>query len=167
MPGGNYTVVDGPVAGQDIYVGGSGKGSILDRQSDLHVVGPDDDCEEPHVHGTIDGKDEPVGTCGWGRVLALSKTTPLVRSLANAITEEERAIASILAQPPGKLHWELALYGQLGIEHALEALAAAEKSGAVASGNAQKIRVRLMPTTRRVRRSPGNFGTRCRSNAKR
>ena len=66
-----------------------------------------------------------------------------MRQTANAITEEERAIASILEQPPAKLHWELALYGQLGVEHALDELAKAEKSGAVASGNADRIRSRL------------------------
>jgi len=57
-----------------------------------------------------------VGGCGWGRILILSKATALLRTIANAVTEEERAAASIQEQPPGKLHWELALYGQLGLE---------------------------------------------------
>jgi hypothetical protein len=143
VPTGNYTMVDGPVAGQDIYVGGSGAISILDRKTNARVVAADDDCDEPHLHGTIDGKDEPAGGCGWGRVLVLTKATPTLRALANAITEEERAVASINAQPPTKLHWELVLYGQLGIEHALAALAEAEKSGAVSSATADRIRSRL------------------------
>ena len=38
VPAGNYTLVDGPQAGVDIFVGGSGNISILDRQSVAHVV---------------------------------------------------------------------------------------------------------------------------------
>ena len=93
VSGGSYTIVDGKEAGLDVHVGSSGKASILDRKSDLHAVSADDDCDEPHLHGTIDGIDEPVGGCGWGRILILSKATALVRATANAITEEERAIA--------------------------------------------------------------------------
>ena len=143
VPGGNYTIVDGKEAGLDVFVGSGGKASALDRVMDLHAVPADDDCDEPHLHGTIDGKDEPTGGCGWGRILVLTKATALVRATANAITEEERAIASILQQPPAKLHWELALYGQLGLEHALDALKADEKAGRVASGLAAKIERRL------------------------
>lgn len=42
LSSGNYTVVDGPVAEQDIFVGVSGKASILDRTADLHAVPADD-----------------------------------------------------------------------------------------------------------------------------
>ncbi len=119
----------------------SGSATILDRTSSLQYVAADDDCDQPHLHGTIEGKSEPQGGCGWGRVLSLEKATPLVRGIANAVTEEERARASIEAG--GKPHWELALYGQLGIEHALDALAADEKAGRVVEGNANKIRKRL------------------------
>jgi hypothetical protein len=140
VPPGNYTMLDGPKAGQDLYVSANGKGSILDRTTDLRVVEADADCDVPHLHGTIDGKDEPVGKCGWGRVLDLTQAPATIRGVANAVTEEERAIASILAEPPTKLHWELALYGELGIEHALEALSEAEKSGDVPMGPAAKAR---------------------------
>jgi hypothetical protein len=49
----------------------------------------------------------------------------------------------LVKQPPAPVHWELALYGQLGLEHALAALAEAEKTGAVAGATAAKIRTRL------------------------
>jgi hypothetical protein len=142
VPLGSSMLVDGPQAGVDLFVGKSGTASILDRTADLRVVAADDDCDEPHAHGTIDGKDEPVGGCGWGRVLPLVKATPLMKAAANTITEEERAIAS-LGKTDQKAHWELALYGQLGLEHALEALDAAEKAGQAAPTTADKIRTRL------------------------
>jgi len=140
-PSGSYTLVDGPQAGVDVHVAASGVASIIDRTSSLQYVAADDDCDQPHLHGTIEGKPEPQGGCGWGRVLSLQKATPLVRAVANAVTEEERAVSSI--EQGGKPHWELALYGQLGVEHALEALAADEKAGRVVEGNANKIRNRL------------------------
>jgi hypothetical protein len=139
-------VLDGPFAGQDVYVGTSGEASILDRQSNAQAAPPDDGCDFPHLVGELGGKQAGPGGCGLGRIAPLSGLPPVVRDLANAITEEERAVDFIDAnrlKPDGRQHWELALYGELGIEHAQAELDAAEKKGELSETTATKVRRRL------------------------
>jgi hypothetical protein len=145
---GSYTALDGPQAGQDVSVGKSGSASILDRTSDLHAAPADDGCDSTHLVGTIEGKPGKLGGCGWGRLILLRDAPPLIRAIANAVTEEERAVSFIelgKLKPGGHQHWELALYGQLGVQHSLEALDAAEKAGDLSETAAGKIRRRLEP----------------------
>src|SRR3954471_8901929 len=113
-PDGAYSIMDGPRSGLTVLVH-EGNGHLIDISSSLRAVGADDDCDQPHLHGTIAGKDEPLAPCGWGRLVAKSRETPLMYQTATAISEEERAVAGLLRHPPSA-HWSLVFYGQLHLE---------------------------------------------------
>jgi hypothetical protein len=118
-------------------------GAPPDQKTDLKAVPADSDCDGPHLTGTIGGVAAPAGPCGWGRLLAFSHSPRILVDMAHAVTEEERALVRLTAEPPNASHWELLLYGSLGIEHTLEELDKAEKAGNIGAGAAAKIRRRL------------------------
>src|SRR5262249_28616219 len=107
-------------------------------------VPADDNCDAPHLDGTLDGKEAPGGPCGWGRVIAAKDAPAMIRGIGNAVTEEGRALAS-LSEVPFKAHWELLFYGEHGVEHTLDTLDEAQKDGTIDEASAGKIRRRLEP----------------------
>jgi hypothetical protein len=83
--------IDGTNVGIEMNATSSGHVGTFDYPTDLTLVGPDADCDQPHVHGTINGVSEPIGSCGWGRVVPKAKTSKFVRDLYSAIFAEMRA----------------------------------------------------------------------------
>jgi hypothetical protein len=143
VPGGAYTVIDGPEAGLNFTVGHGGVASILGRTSAAKVIDDDPGCDQAFLTGTIDGQAGPTGFCAWGRTMFLSKVTPLWKATATAITAEDRSVATLTKTPPGALHPELVTSGKVAVEDAQAALAADVKAHSVAGRTAAKIGSRL------------------------
>src|SRR5439155_3642233 len=109
-----------------LHVNEEGRASATDQKTDLKAVPADSDCDGPHLTGTIGGVAAPAGPCGWGRLVAFSHSPRILVDMAYAVTEEERALVPLTAEPPKAPHWSLLLYGSLHIGYVLEELDKAE-----------------------------------------
>ncbi len=139
----SYILVDGPYAGVNTYsaTGNVNGGGHVDAKG--QIVGPDEDCDQLHFHGTIEGNPEPVGPCAWGRMIARKDATRLFANVAYSVGVEELILKEFRNDPDQVPHSALALTGRVHAELAKEGLEKAVNAGKIAGSAAKPIERRL------------------------